>query len=162
MTLTDFLSTLENSDLAVHIAETWWFPLIESIHVVGIVMTVGAILMVDLRLLGVAAIRYPASRISGELTRWTWGAFLLSLLTGFALFMTRANHYFENTAFRYKILLLVVAGINMAIFQFGVARRMNVWDSASVPPIAAKIAAAISLLAWSAVMLAGRWIGHLS
>jgi hypothetical protein len=160
--VTDFLTTLESSDIAVRIAETWWFPLIESIHVVGIVMTVGAILMVDLRLLGVAARSYAVSRMSKELVPWTWAAFVLSVITGVGLFITRANHYFENPAFRIKALLLVLAGINMAIFHFGIARRLREWDEAAAMPLAAKCAAAVSLVAWSGVMLAGRWIGHLS
>ncbi|HYM35651.1 MAG TPA: DUF6644 family protein [Steroidobacteraceae bacterium] len=161
MTLTNFWPWLEETSLAQRIGESWWFPLLESIHVVAIVMVIGSILMVDLRLIGIAARSYTVSRMSKELVPWTWVAFAISVVTGVGLFITRAAHYVDNIAFQAKFVLLILAGINMALFHFGVFRTVNAWDSAT-PPSIAKASAALSLVLWSGVVLAGRWVGHLS
>ena len=160
--LSDLWTWLEGLPLSQDIAISWWFPFLESIHVVAITMVVGSILMVDLRLLGFAARLYPASRIWRELVPWTWGAFILSLPTGFGMFMTRAGHYAGNPAFRLKLLLLLLAGLNMAIFQLRSIRSVESWDTNERPPTAARVAGAASLLLWAGVVLAGRWTGHLN
>ena len=160
--LTDLWTWLETLPLAEHIGISYWFPLLESIHVVTLTFVVGSILMVDLRLLGVSGLNYAASKITRELVPWTWGSFLLSLPTGFGLFMTRASHYAANPAFQIKILLLVLAGVNMAFFQFRSVKSIAEWDDAPTTPRSAKIAGATSLLLWAGVILAGRWTGHLN
>ena len=162
MDLTELWTWLETLPLAEHIGISYWFPLLESIHVVTLTFVVGSILMVDLRLLGLSGLHYAASKITGELLPWTWGAFLLSLPTGLGLFITRAGHYAGNPAFQIKILLLVLAGLNMAVFQFRSVRDIASWDAAPRPPLRARIAGATSLLLWSGVVIAGRWTGHLN
>ena len=161
MTLSEFWSTLENSPLALRIGESWWFPLLESIHVVAIALVVGSLLMVDLRLLGVAARAYAVTRMSRELIPWTWVSFAISVLTGIGLFITRAEHYMGNPAFQIKLVLLALAGANMALFHFAIFRTVAAWDR-STPPRGAKATAALSLVLWCGVILAGRWVGHLS
>jgi hypothetical protein len=159
--LAAFWSWLESLPLSVRIAETWWFPLLESLHVLGIVLMIGFLLSVDLRLLGVAARRYAVSGLSRELLAWTWCAFALAVLTGLGLFITRAAHYASNSAFQIKLILLLLAGVNMAVFHYGIFRSVAGWDRSS-PPFKAKVVAALSLLIWSGAVLAGRWVGHLS
>jgi len=161
MSLVELWSWLENSPLALRIGESWWFPLLESIHVVAIAMVVGSILFVDLRLLGIAARSYAVSRMSKELVPWAWVAFAISTITGIGLFITRANHYMENPAFQIKLIMLALAGINMTCFHYGVFRRIADWDSAA-PPVSAKAAGALSLFLWAGAVLAGRWVGHLN
>ena len=78
------------------------------------------------------------------------------------MFMTRASHYAENPAFQTKMILLVLAGANMAFFQLRSIRNIESWDTSAVTPPAAKIAGATSLLLWIGVILAGRWTGHLN
>ncbi len=153
---------LQDHPLAQHIGFTWWFPLLESIHVIGIGLVIGSILTVDLRLLGLAALRYPLTQITGKLLPWTWAAFVVAAITGFGMFVTRAPAYVENPAFQIKFLLLPLACINMAIFHFRTFRRgIADWDTAEEPPPAARIAGGASLLIWAGIVLAGRWTGHL-
>ena len=159
--LTQFWTWLESLPIAVHIAETWWFPLLESFHVVGIAMVFGSLLMVDLRLLGFAGRGYAMSRMSKEMLPWTWAAFGLSLITGLGLFSTRAEHYASNIAFQLKMLALLFAGINMLALHFGVYKKVSDWETAA-PPTSAKLAGGLSLFFWISVMLTGRWIGHLN
>src|SRR5688572_25138566 len=122
MALAEFWSWLESLDIAIRIAESWWFPLLESIHVVGVVAVVGAVLMVDLRLLGLAAKRYAIEEFATGLVTWSWIGFVVAVVTGVGLFITRASHYAGNIAFQYKIVLLLLAGLNMAAFHFAFAR----------------------------------------
>jgi hypothetical protein len=153
---------LEGLPLSQHIGITWWFPFLESLHVIAIVFVVGTILSVDLRLLGFSALRYPASVVVGELIPWTWAAFVMAIPTGFGMFMTRAAHYAGNPAFRIKLVLLVLAGVNMALFQWRGVRDIATWDEATPPPRRARLAGALSLLLWAGVIVAGRWTGHLN
>ncbi len=145
----------------MRIGESWWYPLLESIHVIAIVLVVGSLLMLDLRLIGIAARSYSVRSLSKELVPWTWFAFVLSVVTGSGLFITRASHYIENPAFQIKLLLMALAGVNMVWFHFGVFRNVAIWDK-STSPRSAKASAALSLLLWAGVVLAGRWVGHLS
>ena len=160
MPFPELWSWLERLPLSEHIGFTWWFPFLESIHVLAISLVVGSILMVDLRLLGVAALSYPASRVTRELIPWTWAAAGIAVVTGFGLFMTRAATYIEHPPFQIKLVLLLLAGANMALFQFRTFRNIEAWDTEAATPIAAKLAGGTSLLLWAGVVLAGRWIGH--
>ena len=160
MPFAEFWTWLEGLPLAEHIGFTWWFPFLESIHVLAIGLLVGSILMVDLRLLGVAALSYAASRVTRELVPWTWGAFTVAVVTGTGLFMTRAATYIEHPPFQIKLVLLLLACANMALFQFRTFRNIEEWDNAAATPVAARVAGGTSLFLWAGVVLAGRWIGH--
>ena len=152
---------LQDHPTAQYIGFSYWFPLLESLHVLAIGLVVGSILTVDLRLLGFAAVRYPASRVNRELIPWTWGAFVVAAITGFGLFVTRASVYIENPAFQIKLGLLCLAGVNMAWFQFRTFRHIHGWEGSGRTPFSAKFAGGMSLLLWAGVILAGRWVGHI-
>ena len=117
--------------------------------------------MVDLRLLGLAAVKYSISTLSKELVPWTWGAFVIATITGLGMFITRAASHVVNPAFQWKIGLLALAGANMAYFHFRVYKNIAQWDSAAPTPIQLKVIGSLSLFLWSGVMLAGRWVGHI-
>lgn len=161
----EFWYGLEASDLAFQIGATGWFPFIESIHVLAAVLVVGSILMVDLRLTGLAAQRYSVNSLLKEMLPWSWGAFVVAVATGVLLFIVQASNYLANTAFLIKLVLLGLAGLNMLYFHFYVLRSAKPPATGSPALTAgagpAKLSGALSLLLWSAVMLAGRWIGHL-
>ena len=161
MPFPEFWEWLQALPLSEYIGFTAWFPFLESIHVLSIGLVVGSILMVDLRLLGAAGLRYPASRMIRELIPWTWGAFGVAVVTGFGMFLTRASVYIENPAFQTKLVLLLLACANMALFQFRTFRNITGWDTTDKTPVAARMAGAASLLLWAGIILAGRWTGHI-
>jgi hypothetical protein len=156
-----FLIAVENWPLSQIIAATNWFPTIETIHVFAVTMVVGSILWVDLRLLGLAARRYPISTLSRELIPWTWTSFIVATITGLGMFITRASSHVVNPAFQWKIFLLALAGINMLVFHHKIYREIDNWNNAAMPPDKVRIFGAFSLVLWSGVMLGGRWIGHI-
>jgi hypothetical protein len=133
-------------------------PFVESIHVLAAATVFGTIFIVDLRLLGFPNTSRPFTRVSDEMLRLTWGAFVLALITGALMFAPNASTYFINTAFRWKMLCLLGAGLNMLIFQFLTYRTVGAWNETS-PPRAAKLAGVLSILLWLAVIFLGRWIG---
>ncbi len=157
----DFWLQLENMPIAWEIGGTWLFPFLESIHVITAAMVVGSILMVDLRLLGLAARSYPITTLSRELVPWTWGAFAIASVTGVGMFITRAASHVLNPAFQWKLFLLVLAAVNMAVFHVKIYRHIDSWDNTPRPPTNVRLFGASSLVIWCGVMLSGRWVGHI-
>ena len=156
-----FWDWVQNWSLSQIIASTNWFPAIETIHVIAASLMVGAILWVDLRLMGIGATKYSISDLNRELIPWAWGAFTIAVITGVGMFITRASCHVLNPAFQSKMFLLVFAGINMAYFHYKLFRTIDQYDHSKSPPRNVKLAGVLSLVLWSGVMLAGRWIGHI-
>ena len=135
------------------------FPWIEFVHVLAIVLVVGTISIVDLRLLGVASLDRAVSRLMRDVLPYTWGAFVIAAVTGFLMFSSDAVHYAHNFFFRGKLVLLALAGLNMAIFHLVGIGDVARWGKTQQTPLAAKAAAAVSLLVWVTVVAFGRGIG---
>jgi hypothetical protein len=112
------------------------FPALESIHVLAICTVIGTISIVDLRLLGLASRDRPVLELSRDVL-WCSG-----------------NLYFQT-----KLVLLALAGLNMAAFHLLSGRRMGEWGAGVTPPFAARAAGGLSLLIWIGVVGFGRWIG---
>jgi hypothetical protein len=133
-------------------------PFVESTHVLAVALLFGTILVVDLRLIGVLDAGRPVTRLTREMLSLTWAAFAVAVLTGTLMFSANAATYYGNTAFRLKMLALLAAGVNMAVFQLVTFRGIAAWDRGA-PPRAARVAGALSLLLWISVIFLGRWIG---
>jgi hypothetical protein len=155
-----WLKSLEGVAPASGIRDSLYlFPLLESVHVMALSVVFGTIIIVDLRLLGVASRDRPFARLSSELLKITWGAFAVAALTGTLMFMTNARVYAGNTSFRLKMVLLVLAGINMAVFHLTAGRTVLRWDRERFAPPSGRAAAALSLTLWIGIIFAGRVIG---
>ncbi|MEJ0004940.1 MAG: DUF6644 family protein [Steroidobacteraceae bacterium] len=160
MDLTAWLKSLEDSGLAVSLRNSlYFFPFLEAIHVMALSVVFGTILVVDLRVLGLASQDRPFTRLSSELLRITWSAFAVSVLTGSLMFITNARVYAHNTSFRVKMLLLILAGLNMAIFHLTAGRSVSQWDDAASGPRVGRTTAALSIALWVAIIVSGRVIG---
>lgn len=140
---------------------TWIFPIIESIHTLGIVLVVGTVSVFDLRLLGVIMKREPVSRIGRQVLPWTWTGFIVMFITGLLLSIAESATNYHNTAFRIKLLLLLLVGLNPLIFHLTIYRSVNTWDKANVTPLRARAAATCSLVLWMGIIVAGRMIAYL-
>ena len=119
----------------------------------------GSIVMVDLRMLGLASRDLRLSTLTNEVLPWTWTAFIIAALSGSLLFISRADAYWDNFATRGKFLCMALAGVNMLLYQFGTHRRVAEWDSCVPPPLAVRAAGALSILLWTGAIFFGRWIG---
>jgi hypothetical protein len=145
-----FLEWLQATPLAVSIAETW-FPLIESFHVITIAIVAGTIFIVDTRLLGLTSTRLPFTYVSDRLLPWTWVAFACAAVTGTLMFIGNATGYYVNIPFRVKMVLLVLAGLNMVFFQLVTFRGVAAWNLGR-PPVSARAAGFISIALWCGVI----------
>jgi hypothetical protein len=134
-------------------------PIVEAIHVMAIATVFGTIVLVDLRLLGYPNVQRSFSKLHHELLRWTWIAFGIAFVTGVLLLMVNAVTYYRNTAFWLKMVVILLAGINMLVFERVTAKSVASWDKGVMPPAAARTAAALSIVFWVAVIVLGRWIG---
>ena len=160
MDITALLKSIEASGLATRIRDAvWLFPLIESTHVVGLSLVFGTILIIDLRLLGVASTQRSFKQMASDILKWTWAAFALTALTGGLMFITNARVYYHNSFFRIKMLLLALSGINMLVFELTAGRTIHRWDKAPSAPRAGKAAAALSLAMWIGIIIMGRLVG---
>lgn len=153
---------LEAAPLAVFIHQNVWaFTTIEVVHVVAISLVIGTIAMVDLRLLGFASTKRPFVELARGILPFTWAAFVIAAAAGSLLFISRATEYYVNPTFLIKMALIVVAGINMLIFEFGTVRGVQEWNLKPIPPTPARLAGGISLACWISVVVFGRWTGFI-
>ncbi len=156
----DLIAYVEHSALADNIRENdVLFPLIESVHVLAICLVVGSILAVDLRLLGLASVHRPVSRVTHGILPLTWCAFVVAVGSGGLLFISNATKYLGNGYFIAKIFLIGAAGLNMMIFHGISAKDLPRWENGPRLPFPARLAGGLSILLWVAVVACGRWIG---
>lgn len=149
-----------NSSLSQAIAESaYLFPAFESAHVVALGIVFGSIAAVDLRLLNLRFTDQNVMSLTSRLLPFTWIAFIFAALTGVLMFVADPGRYLENLPFQLKFLLLALAGVNMAINHFMVSKNMEQWGQPGHSTTAAKLSGAASLILWTLIIFAGRWIG---
>ena len=152
---------LEQTGLGSTIASsTWLFPTIETFHVIAIVTVIGTIAAMDLRLLGLTSGSKSISAMERDTLPVIWVAFAFAVLTGLLLFVSKAASYMANPYFLWKMGLMLLAGVNMAIFHRVLSKDIGQWDvPGAAAPAAAKIAGLLSLALWIVIPFCGRAIG---
>jgi hypothetical protein len=137
----------------------WLYPAVEIVHLVGIALLVGSIIVLDLRLLGLSR-TLPVRRLASHVLPWSAAGLALILPSGLAMFVAHATDLMGNPVFVLKICLIMAAGINAAAFHAGVFRGAAAWDVDATPPLTARAAAALSLLLWISVIACGRLLAY--
>ena len=138
----------------------WLFPAIETVHLFGIVALVGSTSILDLRLMGFTLAGTPVPKLARRVLPWAWLGFGIQAATGFFLFAAEASRVYLNPAFRFKMLMLVAAGLNALLFHVMTSRSAAQWEGRSTTPMSAKIAGLSSLALWFAIVIAGRMIAY--
>lgn len=157
---TNIWESIEYSGLGTTIAEsTWMFPTLETLHVIFLVTVLGTIFVMDLRMLGWTSNKFAVTATAKDTLPWTWGAFVGAAITGSLLFVSKASSYVINPYFLWKMGMMALAGLNMMYFHFITYRTVEHWDRDASMPAAVKVAAALSILFWIAVVFFGRAIG---
>ena len=160
MTWSEFLEWVNDSAVGSAIREgATSFAWIEATHVLMITTVLGTIAIVDLRLLGYPAHRRGARQLIKDMLPFTWVAFVLAVVTGVLLFTSNALNYWDSNPFRWKMIALVLAGLNVAVFHLTAYRNIAEWDDSLPPPTIARVAGITSLGLWILVVFLGRWIG---
>jgi len=157
MSVLDFFERLQYSPLLVAMrSSSWTFPLIASLHLMGLALLGGAVLIVDLRLLGFGLRNQPLAQIARDAERWLLVSLAVLLPTGILQFMCfAATKYYYLTAFWVKMAALPLA----LLFTFAVRRTVAEGDETRMSPVWNKLVAVVSLSLWSTVAIAGRLIG---
>ena len=152
---------LENTWIGTSVRESLWeFPLIETVHIFGIILLVGSTSILDLRLLNWAFKEDAVSKLARRYLPWTWTGFGIQVVTGLLLFASEATKMYDNRAFQLKMLMILLAGVNALIFHVVAYRSVERWDRAPMTPFAAKCAGTFSILLWFGIVAAGRWIAY--
>ena len=132
----------------------WMFPVIEAVHLLGLCLLGGAVITVDLRMLGLGLRKQTINELATNLRPWLIGAVVLMLVTGTLLFLSEAVKCYYNTSFWVKIVTLPIA----LLFTFIVRERVAV-KGGMVTSTKTRLVAAGSMMLWFTVAAAGRWIG---
>src|SRR5437016_6919975 len=156
MSLLSFFQWCEQSGIGEAIRRSaWLFPLIEAIHLLGLGLIGGAVLVVDLRLLGLGLRRQSVAQLARDAQPWLIGSLVLMIITGSLLFLSEAIKCYYHPAFWLKMTSLFLA----IVFTFTVQRKVTMADQTRVRPLWGKLVALVSVLLWSGVGIGGRWIG---
>jgi uncharacterized protein YacL len=156
-----FFEWLADTSWSVDLHESQYaYPLIESIHVWTMAVFFGSVVMFDLRLLGVALRKVPASEVVDRLLPLTIAAFVLMVISGMLLFYAIPLRSYQSIFFRFKMLLMLLAGLNVWLFHSRVYPKVATWDVEGVPPRRARVAGAVSLVLWIGIIFSGRMIAY--
>jgi len=134
----------------------WAFPSAEALHFIGLCLLIGAVAVMDLRLLGFAK-SVPIQTVH-RLVPWAWAGFAINLTTGILFFFAQPNFYVPNMAFRIKLVLILLAGANALWFQLAADRELEALAAGADAPSKMKAMAGISLALWIGVICFGRFI----
>jgi hypothetical protein len=142
-------------DLAVDLLRTvpGLPPIMQTLHLASIAVVLGSIVVLSLRVLGWAVPSQAPAEMSRRLAPWTWGALPVLIVSGSIFVLARPQRYFTNPMFGIKFALLIPA-LALTAALYAVTRRTE------STPLAARVLAVASLLAWIGVVLAGRWIAY--
>jgi hypothetical protein len=153
-----FCQWLENTAVGTSVRESVWeFPVIETVHLFGIILLVGSSSILDLRLMGLAFKGERVSKLAHRTLPWAWTGIVIEAVTGFLLFASEATKLSHNHAFQLKIMLILLAGMNVLVFHSLAYRSVGTWDEEVITPISARLAGSLSLLLWVAIVSAGIW-----
>ncbi|HIF05412.1 MAG TPA: hypothetical protein EYQ64_00215 [Gemmatimonadetes bacterium] len=131
------------------------FPALLTLHLISLAMFAGLVVMMDLRLLGVAFRGTPFSEVQRRLFPWQIVGFVVTSIAGLLLLYAQPMRYFGKVLYWIKIALILLAGVNMFVFHFTTNRKVAEWDT-SGPPLGAKVAGGLSVFFWAGVVVFGR------
>lgn len=161
MSLLRFAEWLDTHAWSTALHESFYmYPWIESTHVLTLMLFAGTLIVVDLRLLGVAFRDVPVSEMTGRMLPWTVAGFVIMVMTGMLLFYAIPVRTYQSLWFRIKVVLLVIAGVNAWMMHRKIMDNRDAWGSTPVPPKGARVSAALSLATWAGVIVTGRFIAY--
>jgi hypothetical protein len=161
MSILSVCQWLMDTDIGTSIRESiWTFPVIETIHVLGLSISVGLLLVSDLRLMGVILRRRSVSEVYEQIKPWMFTGFAIMTITGIFLFWCQAVKAYNSYFFRAKVVMLILAAVNALAFERGIYRKVKEWDNALVPPMEARLAGWFSLILWVGIITCGRTMAY--
>ena len=156
-----FLQWLSETPFSATMRESVWAePLVETVHVLTLTLFLGFVLFLDLRLLDVMLRHKRVSEMFAQFNPWLFGGFAVMIVTGLLLFSADPVSFYSTLFFKLKMIMLVLAAVNLVVFNATIGRRIKEWDNAPRTPWKVKLAGAISLVLWVSIVAAGRGIAY--
>lgn len=156
--VSSWLATTQTSLVIQEIS--WVIPTVQTIHILGIAVVIGSILLLDLRMLGLVMPGQPTAAVAQRFLPWIWWTALVLLLSGSILIVGEPERSLPNLTFQIKMGLLLAVLMLTAVFQWGLRRDPQYWERTMLRLTSVRLIAVISLLLWIAIVFAGRWIAY--
>lgn len=161
MSVLGAIQWLNETSFSVYLRESEVaFPLTEAIHLLGLGISVGTVLWVDLRLLGICMREERVSDVVSRLEPWAAFGFVVMMCSGVLLFLGKPETYYTTAVFRAKMLLLPLAGLNVLFFHRRVYPSVEQWDKEAAVPWQGRVVGAVSAMLWLAIIVLGRWTAY--
>jgi hypothetical protein len=141
---------------------SWIIPTVQTIHIAGIAMVISSVFMMDLRLLNIAGRGQPTAAYAARFLPWIWWTLPVLLISGAILITGEPTRSLENPAFQTKMVLLVLAMIATAILHRPIAKEPAYWELTPGHRNTARLIAIVSLVLWTCIIFAGRWIAYMN
>jgi hypothetical protein len=162
-TLYAIASWLEATRVGSAIAEgRYAFPIIEGIHLIGLAMAVGLLMLVDLRLMGVFLTHVPPRELHRQLLPYVLGGFCVIVLAGVLLLSSEATTVFASPPWPFKLAFIVLGAFNALFFEFVISRRPAALPASGPLPTGVRTAGAVSFALWVLVIVCGRLIPYIT
>jgi len=161
MSIVQMCQWLQDTSLGTSLRESIWaFPIVEGTHLLAISISVGTLLVLDLRLAGCLFPREPVSGVARAVMPVSTIGFVIMFITGILLFWCQAVKAWGSIYSKIKIGLLILAGVNALIFELTLRKRLSSWDSAPVPPLRMRLTGIFGIVLWAGVICAGRTMAY--
>src|SRR5436190_2556452 len=161
MSLLPFCEWLASTQWSIALHESlYMYPLVESVHVLTLTLFVGFATLLDLRLLGLVLRKSRVDEVAERLLPWTITGFIIMVISGVALFYAIPVRTYQSIWFRWKVVFLILAGINVWFFHSRIYTRVGEWGADLITPKAARRAGLFSLILWALVIVFGRMIAY--
>lgn len=161
-TLRDFSDWLASTPLSTVIQNvSWIIPTVQTIHIVCVGIVISATFLVSLRVLGLFDTSEPIAALARRFLSWIWYALVVLLVSGALLIIGEPGRSLLNPVFALKMLLLVVVALLTTVLQRPLATEARYWDTSGQRRAVARGIAVTSLVLWSCIVFAGRWIAYI-
>jgi len=161
MSLLHFAQWLNETRGSIFLRENdWAFAIIETVHILGLGLSVGTIMWVDLRLMGVAMGGHRPADVLRQLEPWAIGGFSIMFLSGALLLTAEPLKCYTRVSFRLKVLMLILAGLNYLYFHVRIRRSLADYEADQLLPWRARMIGYLSLALWLGIIFCGRWMAY--
>jgi uncharacterized membrane protein SirB2 len=154
----EWLAATENSTALRE--SLFMYPLVESSHVMFLLLFVGLTVMLDVRLLGIAMRNLAVSELVDRILPWVRAGFAVMVFTGVLLFYAIPVRTYQSVWFRAKVIMLILAAFNIWYFHYRVYPKRAEWDNDPRPPWVVRRAGLASIILWFSIIVAGRFIAY--
>ena len=135
---------------------SWMFGALEFVHFFGLCLLIGSLLLVDLRLIG--ALKFGSVKSVLRFTNFAIVGFVINLISGAGFFASNPPNYWNNPLFKVKMVLVLLAGANVAWFELVERKKVEALADGEVPALDTRIVACLSLFLWTGVIVLGRFL----